>query len=152
MGTTPQALGAINTLLQYGTGGSPEAFVTVANVSSIKGLTADATVVDVTSHSTGLPWRQKQPTLLNGGMLVFDLFFIPSDAGHMAFMAIFVNRGLPATPQTPVDWQLVFPDVAHTTWAFKGFVVKMDFSEAVADVVKANCTIEVTGKPSFAGL
>ncbi len=151
MATTPQALGAQNTLLKYGNGLSPETFVTLANVSSIKGLTAQATIVDVTSHSTGVPWRQKQPTLLEGGDLTFDLFFIPSDAGHQTFMEFFVNRGKAGASGTPVDWQLVFPDANATTWAFTGFVTKMDFTEAVADVVKASCTITVTGKPSFAG-
>jgi hypothetical protein len=149
---TPQALGAQNTLLQYGNGGSPEVFVTVANISTIKGPTSSVKMEDVTSHSTGIPWRQYQPTLLDGGDLTFDMFFIPSDAGHQTFQEIYVNRGLAGSSGTPVDWQLVFPDTNKTTWSFKGFVSKMDFSEPVDGVVKASCAIRITGKPSFAGV
>jgi hypothetical protein len=53
---------------------------------------------------------------------------------------------------TPVNFKLVFPDTNATTWAFTGFVTKMDFSEPVDNVVRASCVITITGKPSFAGV
>jgi Lambda phage tail tube protein, TTP len=150
--STPQALGAQNTLLQYQNGASPAAFVTLANVSSIKGPMSSVKMDDVTSHSTGIPWRQWQPTLLDGGDVTFDMFFIPADAGHQTFQEIYVNRGVAGASGTPVNWKIIFPDTAATTWEFQGFVSKMDFTMAVDGVVKSACAIRITGKPSFAGV
>src|SRR5271166_2024974 len=64
VGGTIVAQPAINTFLQLGNGQSPETFTTVANVGTITGPGLSLNVVDVTSHSTGVPWRQKIGTLL----------------------------------------------------------------------------------------
>src|SRR5271170_1549297 len=134
-GITAPANPAINTFLQLGNGQSPETFNTVANVGTINGPTMSLNVVDVTSHSTGVPWREKIGTLLDQGDLTFDLYFIPNDAGHQALLAQFVSR------QT-ADWQLSFPtSPSRTVWGLHGFISKFSTSEPVDNVIKASMTI-----------
>jgi hypothetical protein len=108
---TPQAQAAINTFLQLSDGNSPENFPNVANVGDLTGPSLAGAVVDVTSHSTGNPWRNKIVTLLDPGSITAPLFFIPNDSGHQRLQSVFVNRGLPTAPQSPADWKLSFPTV-----------------------------------------
>jgi hypothetical protein len=152
---------AINTLLKFGDQASPENFNTVANVgdyNEILSMTADK--VDVTSHSTGVPWSQNIPTLLNGGNVTFPLFFIPSSGaasggviGHNFTAGIgkyFVNRGASAgQPGTAINMQIVFPDQAATTYNFTGFIYDFKMKAPVKGVLTAEITIGVTSKPTL---
>lgn len=148
MSAIPIALPAINTLLQVGNGVSPEAFTTIANVSSISGPSLAATIVDVTSMSSGNPWREKVTTLLDGGDVSFDVFWIPTETSQKNLLTLFQERGQ-GTAGVPIDFKLVFPDTAHTFYLFSGFISKLNLTEAVADVVKAACTITISGEPTF---
>jgi predicted secreted protein len=137
---TPAASPAINTFLQLGNGQSP-----VANVSTITGPGLSLNVIDVTSHSTGVPWRQKIGTLLDQGDMTFDLYFVPNDAGHQALTAQFVTRNT-------ADWQLSFPTTpTRTVWGLHGFISKFSMSEPFDNVVKAQVTITGTGIPAIPG-
>ncbi len=142
MSTTPIALASINTLLQIGDGASPETFETVANVSSINGFSMSGMVVDVTSHSTGEPWRQKIVTLLDAGEIAFDLFFIPAAANHRLLLQTFFDR-------TAVSWRLVFPDPDTTTWEASGSISKFDNKAPVDGVDTAAIVISLTGVPNI---
>lgn len=148
------ALPAINTLLQVGQGNSPESFYTLANVSSISGPALEGNVVDVTSMSTNVPWRQKIVTLLQGGEISFDIFWIPmlqtsvGIEGHVNLLTLFVERGQ-GTAGQPIDFRLVFPDQDASTYTFQGFVSKLSLTEKVEDVVRAACTITITGQVGF---
>ncbi len=145
--STPAALPAINTLLKLGNGASPEVFTTIANVSSITGLQLSANVVDVTSHSTSVPWRQKITTLLDAGDLTFDLFFIPSDTGHQQLLTIFQEKN--GTTDGLRDYQLWFPDGVPTKYQFAAYISKFSLTEPVDNVVRAAVTFTATGKPNF---
>jgi predicted secreted protein len=139
---TPIARPSINTLLQRGDGASPENFTTVANVSSIKGFTFSATVKDVTSHSTGVPWRQKIPTLLDPGDLTADIWFIMDSVGHRALLNDFANR-------VTRDWRLVEPDTLATVFECPMFISKLTFDHPVDGVTTAQITLTATGDPNF---
>ncbi len=155
------ALPAINTLLKIGDQGSPEAFNLIANVgdmNEILSMTADK--VDVTSHSTTVPWSQNIPTLLNGGNVTFPLFFIPSSGspatgviGHSFSGGIgkyFVNRGASASqPGTAINFQITFPDAAQTTYFFSGFIYDFKMKAPVKGVETAEITIGVTSAPTL---
>jgi hypothetical protein len=138
--STEIARAAINTLLQYGNGSCPESFTTIPNVGSITGPGLSRTVQDVTSHSTGQPWRQKFPTLNDGGDLTFDLFYIPNDDTHKAVLAMMIDTVDPIK-----DWTLTFPNSDGVNFFFEGFISKMSFMEKVDDVIRANVTLTVTG-------
>lgn len=140
MATMPAAQAAINTLLQRGNGGSPETFTTVANVSSINGFDMSVKSDDVTSHSSGVPWRQKIPTLIDPGKLTTDIFYIPSSAGHKQLVDDFANRRI-------LDYKLVFPDAAGTTWQCQMFIQQFKVMSPVDGVTKAQLVFELTGDP-----
>src|ERR1035438_2610657 len=131
--STAIAQPAINTLLQLGNGASPEVYATVANVGSITGPGMSAQVVDVTSHSSGTPWREKITTLLDNGDLTFDVYFIPSDAGHKLLLSTFTGRLFSY-------FQIQFPDPGHTQWQFTGYISKFSTTEPVDNVIKAALT------------
>lgn len=121
---TEIARAAINTLLQYGDGGCPEAFTTIPNLGSITGPGLSRTVQDVTSHSTLQPWRQKFPTLNDGGDLTFDLFYIPDDATHKIVLAMAVDTVDPIK-----NWRLTFPNSSGVNFFFEGFISKFGATE-----------------------
>src|SRR5579885_523048 len=132
---TPDSAPSMNTLLQYGDGNSPEGWTTVANVSSITScFSMSATVKDVTSHSTNLPWRKKRTTLLDAGQISCKLFWIPGDAGHIALRKIFTNR-------QEKDWRVVWANGA-TPWIVTGSISKHSLSAPVDGVYEADINIE----------
>lgn len=149
---TPIAQAAINTFLQLSDGNSPETLTTVANVGDITGPTFAGAVVDVTSHSTGNAWRQKIVTLLDPGTLTFPCFFIPNDAGHKRLLGVFFNRGLPTAPQANADWALSFPTSPRTLWNISAWMSKFGMDMKVADVVRANTELVLTGEPAIPGV
>lgn len=142
------ALAAINTLFKIGSQGCPQTFTTIANVGDLSGPSVSGTVVDVTSHSTGSPWREKIVTLLDGGEISLPLFFIPSSSGPdghngtNGLLSVFTNRELRR-------YSLTFPDGAQTTYYFDAYITKFNFTEPVAGVVTANCTFTITSEPIF---
>lgn len=145
----PIALPAINTLIRVGNGASPETFTTIAFVNNITGPSLQGQVVDVTSMSTGIPWRQKIVTLLEGGEVSFDAFWQPMNTSHQNLLTLFGNRGANGVPGEPIDFQLVFPDQDASTYYFSGFVSAVKLTEAVADVVKAAVTVTITGQVTY---
>jgi Lambda phage tail tube protein, TTP len=150
---TPIANAAINTFLKLSDGNSPETFVTVANVGDITGPSFAGAVVDVTSHSTGNAWRQKIVTLLDPGTVTFPLFFIPNDSGHQRLQSVFVNRGLPTAPASPADFQLSFPtSPSRTVYTFSAFISKFNMDAKVADVIRSNMELVLTGEPQIPGV
>jgi hypothetical protein len=151
----PAAQPAINTVLKIGNEGSPMVFNSIANIGDLTGPTMMATVVDVTSQSSGAPWAQKVVTLLDNGDITLPLFFIPSSAG---------SDGIPATPEGHNGtngllsvftqrqlraYQLVFPDGPATTYNFQGYISKFSFKAPVKGVLTADCTFTFTGEPQL---
>jgi predicted secreted protein len=139
------ALAAINTLLKVGDGGSPETFNTIANVGDYTPISPSGAVVDVTSHSTGVPWRQKIITLLDAGKVQAKIFYIPTGTTHnvaTGLLGFLTNRTLK-------NWKIVWPDSGSTTFAFSGYVTAFQPTAPVAGVVEATLTIEITGQPTL---
>lgn len=144
---------AINTLLKMGNSGSPEVYNQIANVGDITGPGFAAAIVDVTSHSTSIPWRQKVTTLLDGGQLTCKLFFIPNDAGHKQLLRVYMNRGADGQAAgTPPQWSLTYPDPAATPVYFTAFISKFAITATVAGVIEAQVTFDVTGEPLIPGV
>ena len=146
--TTPIAIPAINTLLQYGNGASPEVWTTVANVGDLSGPTMKAQVQDVTSQSTGDYWRQKITTLLDAGELSAPIYFVPNDAGHQALLEIFAGRS--GNTGNPTTWRVLFPVAAGSVpWIFTGWLSQFSMKEPVAGVIEAAIIITFTGAPNI---
>lgn len=149
MASIPAALAAINTVLAIGSQGSPQTFADIANIGDLEGPSFEAEVVDVTSHSTNNPWRQKIVTLLNGGQITLPLFFIPASTGEGGHGA--VSGLMNVFTQRQLRWyRLRFPDSAATTWYFQAYVSTFNMSAPVAGVEQAAVTFELTGAPILA--
>lgn len=144
---------AINTLFKIGNQGSPQTFNVIANVGDLTGPTMSGNVVDVTSHSTGNPWRQKIVTLLDNGDVTLPLFFIPSSSGSdgqsntpfghngtNGLLAVFTARQLR-------EYSITFPDAAATTWYMQGYITKFSMTAPVAGVLTSSTTFTMTTEP-----
>jgi len=149
MAAIPAALAAINTVLAIGSQGCPQTFADIANIGDLEGPSFDAEVVDVTSHSTNNPWRQKIVTLLNAGQITLPLFFIPAstgEGGHGAtsgLMQVFTGRQL--------RWyRLRFPDAGSTSWYMQAYISGFNMTAPVAGVETASVTFELTAQPILA--
>jgi Lambda phage tail tube protein, TTP len=150
MSTTAIAIPAINTLLQYGNGASPEVWTTVANIGDLGGPQMSSTVQDVTSQSTGDYFRRKIQTLLDSGMITAPLYFVPGDAGHQALLEIFLGRS--GNTGNPTYWRVLFPVAAGTPqigYIFQGWLTKFALKEPVAGVIEAAIEVTLTGPPNI---
>ena len=155
MSTIPSALAAINTLLEIGDGGSPEHFARIANCGDLTGPGISGNVVDVTSHSTGTPWREKVVTLLDPATVGTTLYFIPSSGGPTGTPLVIGHDGTNGllskfTSRVLMNCKLIFPDTASTTYLFQAYLTKFNFKEPVAGVVTADVEFTLTGEPTFA--
>lgn len=139
------ALASYATILKAGDGGSPENFATIAEVLDIGGPSLASEIADVTSHSSPNGWREKIATLLDGGEVTFDVNFIPGNATHSA------TTGLVADfkARTRRNYQLVFPDVAQTTWEFTAIVSAFEPSAPVDGALTASVTLTISGQPTL---
>lgn len=138
---------AFGTFLQIGDGGSPtENFTTISEVKSINGLQMSAKQDDVTSHSSGQPWRQFVSTLLDAGTVQFDINFIPTDATQSYVSGVLRDF----SQRNRRNFKLIFPDGASTTWAFTANVQDFKVQAPVDGVLLAQITLKVTGQPTLA--
>lgn len=137
-----EAVSAINTLLQFGNGASPESWTTIANVSSINGPTISVNVVDITSHSNADAFRRKRGTLIDPGEITFELFFDPSEDTHSAATGVLgdlLNR-------VSQHFRLNYPaPVSGFYIIFTGQITNFSLSHPVDGVVSANVTITISG-------
>jgi hypothetical protein len=148
MSATAIAIPAINTLLQYGNGNSPEGWTTVANIGDYAGPDMQSTIVDVTSQSTGNYWRQKITTLLDSGSLSAPLYFVPNDPGHQALLEIFAGRS--GNTGNATFWRILFPVAAGSVpWIFQGWLSSFKMKMPVAGVIEAAIVITFTGPPNI---
>lgn len=138
-----QALASEGTLLQKSDGSSPPNWTTVANVNDITGPTWDSTVVDVTSHSSQAPFRQKIVTLLDIGTVTAKIFWVPTNdtqrntVGGLRYM--YLNR-LKGT------WRLRYTDGVSFD-EFDAYVTKLSEVAPVAGVYEMTVTFSATGYP-----
>ena len=138
---------AIGTKLYLGNGvTSPVSFTLIANVGDLSGPSFASTIVDVTSHSTGTPWREKVTTLLDPGTISLPLYFLPnvSSGGGHDFTS---GLGSVFTSRAQRNYQMTFPDIYATTWIFSGFLSKYSITAKVAGVLEAATDLTFTGQP-----
>lgn len=140
---TSPALASEGTLLQLSDGMSPINWTTVANCGDITGPTWDSTVVDVTSHSSQAPFRQKIVTLLDIGTVTVKMFWVPeNDTQRNApggIRYIYKNR-------IKGNWRLFYTDGASYD-EFEAYVSKLSEVATVAGVYEMTVTFTATGAP-----
>src|ERR1035438_8728128 len=150
----PAAYAAEGTLLQIAQSGvSPQIYNTIANVQDITGPSLTATVVDVTSHSSAAPYRQKIPTLLDPGTLSVKIFWVPNSNGSFGvsntpFGHNFTNGlGSVWEARSLNPYRIVYTD--GTTAYFNAYVTKISQTAMVAGVYEATVEFDITGTPDY---
>lgn len=140
------AVKSFGTFLNIGDGATPENFTTIAEVTSALGFSMSAKQEEVTSHSSGDPWRQFISTLLDGGNIPLDINFVPTESTHSyssGLLRDFKNR-------TRRNFQMVFPDGFNTTWTAPCNVADFKTQAPMDGVLKASITLKVAGMPTLA--
>jgi hypothetical protein len=129
--------------LQIGDGAMTEAFTTVAGVKDISGPQMTRDNVEVTAHDSPDGYKERVPTLKDGGQVTFELNWDPSDATH----DLATGLGSLIDVDDPTHFRLVYPRLSKR-WAFSGYVTAYGpIAAPVAGVHQAPVTIMVTGQP-----
>lgn len=115
-------------------------------IAEVKDLNFDMTaqVEDVTSHSSGAPFRQRITTLLSFGPITFPVNWVPDDSTHNA------TTGLLSVWKAREErtWKLTDPDVGDLV-TFFGLVSDIKGAYSVAGVKSGSITIQASGEPTF---
>ncbi len=140
---TSQALASAGTLLQISDGASPPNWSTIANAGDITGPAFSGTVVDVTSHSSQAPFRQKIVTLLDVGQVTVKVFWVPTNDSHRnsptGLRYVYLNR-------LKKTWRLRYTDGTSFD-EFDAYISKLGNVASVAGVYEMTVTFEGTGYP-----
>jgi hypothetical protein len=140
------AIQSQGTLLKMGDGGGPETFTTIAEVRDITGPSFTRKSNDVT------PIDATFEQILAGGVartgsLTFNLNLIPGSATHGIVTGLMKKWH----DNIKTNFKLIFTnDIAGSaTYAFAGWVVKVENVEKVDAEVTANVEIKLTGTPTL---
>lgn len=134
---------AINTIIQYGDGASPQVWTTIGRVGDV-GVGMSGTVVDVTAMDNDGPWSQSIVTILNGGPITIPVFYLPNDAGHEAVLTLFEDRGLAGVAGDPIPFRIVWPTTPAHYFRFSGFFSDFTIKAAVKGILTADLKIVVS--------
>lgn len=106
------------------------------------GLTLDT--VDVTAHDSTGGWEEVVPTILRTGEVTLEINYDPAEATHEALATglLFVM-----STERLNDFELVFPDLAVTTWAFSAYVTGFEPGAPHEGKLSAAVSMKVTGVP-----
>ncbi len=141
--STPIAQQAINTYLKLGSG-SPATFGSpVANLGDMTGPGLKKTMVDVTSHSSAVPWIQRIGTILDGGDVKLPVFAVPGDANFTALINCWATVGFAGIYNWEIDW------TDGTKWHFQASVSDLSMKAPVKGVYTAELTLAITGMVDF---
>ena len=140
------ALSSFGTFLKIGDGGTPEAFTTISEVRDISGPSLSLDTEEVTNHDSPGGWEEFVTTILRSGEVTFDINYHPTESTHDAGTGLIADM----VAKTLRNFQLVFTDVASTTWSFAAYVTGFEPTEPVAGALSAACTLKITGQPVLA--
>ena len=131
---------AKGTLQKLGDGASPEVFTTMGQVRSISGPTTNATVQDVTTHSTSGNWMEKLATLIDPGTMSFPINFDSTDATHAFATGVWDDL----INLTQRNWQTVLPaSIGQLSYA--AYATGHGFDLPVDNVISAALELTIDG-------
>ncbi len=117
----------------------------VGTVRAISGPGESVESEDITNHDSPGSYREKVPTLIDGGEVGFEIIY-SHESGQTALRAAFAARTVAAVI-------LELPDtagVSGTTFTFDGFISKWDWAIPDAGALKGNVSITVAGAVAVA--
>ncbi len=131
-----QAVSSHGTLLKVGDGADPEVFATIAEVLDISGPGTTLNTEDATNHDSG-GWREPIPTILEGGEVTFDINYYQGESQ--------TSMREDMETRTRRTYQMVLPLDPVETLEFAGYVTNFEYAAPVEGILRASCTIMVTG-------
>lgn len=123
-------------------GATPGTFEDIAQVASITPPQSEADDVEIEELDPVDGYKRYMPGLLDGGEVSLTLNFDSVNTGHTALLQDHQSR-------TVKNYKIVLPDTA--SWTFSGYVKGFAPQEiAAGEVIQAEVTIKVVGKPTLA--
>ncbi len=138
-----RAFAGQGTQLQLGSGtpASPGSYATIAEITKIQRSGSKMDIVDTTNMDSIGAYREKLPTLLDGGEISFEANYIPQDATQQSLQTSFDGRTLQ-------PWQIVLPS-SLGMWNFNAYVSSNDFDLMTDKASTFTGKLTITGKPVF---
>lgn len=134
-------LNAFGTSLQRGDGATTtEAFLAIANVTSIQGPQLSRETIDVTAHNSANAWMEFVGGLKDGGEVSLDVNYDPSVHDDLV---------TDLDDIAPRNYKLVFPVTPVVTWSFKAILTEFSSEAPYDDKLAASLTLKVSGKPTI---
>jgi len=118
------------------TGVSPNVYTTIPEVQEMSGPGGQANEIDVTDLSSTA--KEFRMGLQDEGQISLTMTWIPTNTVHSGLRTDRAN-------QTLRSFKILFTDSPQTTWTFSAFVLGLEMSAGVDDVVKATVTLRVSG-------
>jgi predicted secreted protein len=117
-----------------------------ANVTNISGPNLSVDVEDVTSHDSTGAWEEVVATIIRSGEITMDIVYDPAHATHK-----YAAGGLlyDLVQRTAIEFTLVFPDDASTTWTFNALITGFEPTGPVGGELGATVKFKVTGQPTL---
>jgi hypothetical protein len=138
------------TLFQiFDTGQSPDAWVTVAEVTNVTPPALARDAVEATHTESPEGWHEFIPGLKDGGQVSIDLNFIPGGPGTALLLSTFdLAAALQARVMFPDGDPLASP-ITATVWTFTAICTGFAPEAPVDGKMAATATFKITGKPTF---
>jgi len=111
-------------LLKAGDGGSPEAFVTVAENVSLKPLQFSRNEMEVSTHNVGV--EEKILGMLRQGQVTGTLNWVPTDPTHDQMLQDILAN-------VKRNWRITFPPNGLPYWTIPARVQLFDVQEVTTD-------------------
>lgn len=108
----------------------------IAQVKSITGPSKTRNFIDVTSLDSTGGYREFITGFRDAGTLSLNMLF--NRDGYELFDADFAS-------ETPVNYQIILPDVDNTSLTFQGLVTEMPLTIPTDDAITNDVTIKITG-------
>lgn len=129
---------AFGTKLQRGSGGGPETFATIADITSLTPPGISRETLDVTSHDSTNGWMEFTGGLKDAGEVSADINYQPTE--HDTLIDDFEDTA-------PRHYRVIFPD--GTIWSFSAILTGFEPDAPYDDKLSASLTWKVSGKPTI---
>ena len=126
----------IGTKLEYSTDGST--YTQLLNINSISGPSFSRDEIDITTLENQSGYREYILGLRDAGSLSLTLNY--EKAGYQTLLDMYDADQL-------YEWRITLPDAS--TFEFSGYVMELPLTIPVDDKISFDCTIRVTGAPTF---
>jgi hypothetical protein len=129
---------ALQTHLQIGDGGSPEAFTTILDVIDLSAPGISLDTEEITNHSQTDYYRRHAGTLLDAGEVTATVLYDPANATHVALLTDIQAR-------TQRNFRLDFPGATtNARWSFAGYITGFQPETPTDMHLKAALTVKIT--------